>query len=451
MDKKDISFQTDNNILEFRMELTSTTGSYLQYLNEDCLLEIFSSSSLTLMDMCSVAETCTRLKAITQRVFPKKFCIECNNCGTYKFITKNSSTVKTREEIERILKNFGHYLHTYSSRGEDAVIMNAVSKYCNDGSLKNLTLCEMDCTADLLVKLKTIFQWLFTLSIRECNVRDDITALTLNFDSLTELNVIVVEGCDAILKKTFPKLERFRFSDAVYVIERGDILAKFIGSHPLLRSLHMDRCYLSSRNDLGDTIGSNCNELVELTLRNVYRHKMPVTFSKISNMKRLKMLHMGIDPTEFDNLFSLLSTLKSIEIVKVSREYSTSNILSLVGVQLINRPILMELKHLRELHLIGCCKSRQLPWAMLSHLRKLYVFDSTCPAELPYIVDQLKNLDELEIGDLKSKLSEEDFAQIVEIFKGRPKVLTVKCRMYLNKNLKNCDENCNVKLINLRV
>lgn len=444
------SFQADDNFVSLPVELVDTTGLCLLNLNDHCLLEIFSSSSLTLMDLCSVAETCTRFKALAQRSFTKKFCIERNNGDIYKFISKKSRSDITEDEIERILKSFGHNLYAYSSHGEDAIVMNAVPKYCDGGTLKELTFCGMDCTVDFIVKFKSIFRQLFVLTIRECKVHEDISTVQLNFDSLIELNVIRVEGCDAIFKKTFPKLKSFRFDDATCSIGRGDILSMFIGCHPFLSSLRMDRCCLLGNNDLAYTVGNSCNDLVNLTLRNTRKHKTLVNFSKLKDLKQLKVLYISIDPTEFDNLFALLSTLKSLEIVKVFREYSSSCLFSDVD-QLIKRPILTELTNLRELHLIGCRRSYQLPWKMLRHLRKLYVFDSTCQTELPYIIDQLENLEELEIGDLRSVLSEEDFVEIVRICKGRPNVLTVKCRMFKScKYLKNCDENGNVKLINLR-
>lgn len=108
-------FQANDN-QKLPIELTNTTGTYLQDINEDCLIEIFSLKSLSLMDLCSIAESCSRFQLISQRLFPKNLRVYGKGHGLYDVASSEylNNNDLSSQAIERILKNFGSFLSEIS-------------------------------------------------------------------------------------------------------------------------------------------------------------------------------------------------------------------------------------------------------------------------------------------------------------------------------------------------
>lgn len=125
-------------------------------------------------------------------------------------------------DVERILKNFASRLHIISVE-EDDLLLNVAAKYCgggDGGTLCKIQMVEMKICLE--PKFEPIFQRLHSLFIFCCHT-NCTTFPNVNFDSLIELEIIGSTGCIAILRHTFPSLDRFNFSNSsVDAEENGD-------------------------------------------------------------------------------------------------------------------------------------------------------------------------------------------------------------------------------------
>lgn len=411
---------------KLRITKKNTTGTYLQQLNDDCLLEIFSARSLTTMDLCALGETCTRFQQITGRLFKKQFCIKVCNSGDYEFKLRKYSCGNRAHDAERIFKNFGSMLSaiTISTLSSAAVgrlyfALNLVSTYCGV-TLECLTIDGMTIPVDLTVKLKPIFKQLQMLELRDVSILSDKTLLA-EFDSLIELRLINVRNDSALLENIFPQLKRFTLKQLTYFSDYADIdLSTFISRHTNLKTLDIAA-------DLHDciilqVIGNSCTELEELSVK----LGSPILASCLLPLQALKQLKN----------------------------------LKLFGAQCENLEFIPALTKLHELHLhvrIPLDFYKEL--ASLTELPKLHIYCVVGADGLDVvdIITQLINLEELAIcrapsANRSSKgfvLDEKMFSKIVNVVKRRPNVLTLKCKFNFSNHLENFDEYQMVRLIRL--
>ncbi len=411
-------FQPDETSnLPTRLSNTATSTYLLQHLNNDCLYEIFSLKSLDPVDLCSLAETCRRFQQISQRIFPKELniyifddrvCFESGNL---------MGNFQPWCSVERILKHFGPILEGISfsmlsgSRPmmRSNVMLNFVATYCV-GTLKRLTLDDMNISEMLAVKLQSIFKRLELLDIQYGSVDSGI--VFTGCDSLIDLRVCNVKNSKMILENTFPRLQRLSYSE--YLLEINEHFYNFILRHNALIKLHVntttDERFLHALID-------HCKGLTKLAIGKVGIRKLDA-----SSLQSLQ---------ELESLESL-----SIRSCEDFRFVST-------------------LTHLRELHLYNCTlptDHNQLV-DQFEHIIKLRIFQTFKPCSLDTVVTiirVLKNLEELSVGDGPWKrflLDEITFSEIVGIVKGRPHVLLLRCKF--NFVVKKSDENRRVQLLSL--
>ncbi|XP_037027676.1 uncharacterized protein LOC119068249 [Bradysia coprophila] len=391
-------------------ELPNSTRTKLYDLNDDCLLEIFSSNSLSQEDLCSLAETCRRFKKLTQLVFSKEFDIK-----GLRFDFQSRNMIRDDETTTyRILKNFGSGLTTLSICGVGPVV-NSVSKYCEAGTLKRLEFRSINVADSFAVALKPIFQKLHTLHITYAPIECSENVF-VNCDSLTELEITSTPNCSAILKNTFPNLKRFsigrseRFQDYFSLADldeftNSDTLFTFIGRHGCLKVLTLNAGCVYRNCNFTDVIGKSCTGLEELTLRNFYSYDSPSKFTQLQGLTKLRMLDIDvrlINPKQFK---SILTALKSLETVKLSR-------MCMFDVGIVHvLPSLSKLKNLRELHLIKCrrgiaiASNHPISWTMLSQLKKIHITESNSVSRYSTaeILNQLTNLEELVVDNVRIK------------------------------------------------
>lgn len=429
-------FQTGNNVTVLPIETTNAIN--LQDLNDDCLLKTFSSNLLTPLDLCSLAETCVRFKQLAQRVFPRYLQFQGDYNG-YKFVSKNDvANYTTQRDAKRIFKIFGSCLSTISMHWDDLTAVSLVAKHCNGGVLSVLKIHQFGINEKRGVKLAPIIRQLLVLHIATSSIG---MKLDISGDSLIELKIAKVEGCDEIFNNTFPNLERFTFEDNDY---NGSDALTFIGRHKKLKTLDLDSKCIYRMYDFAHTIGNDCKQLEELTLRKFSSLHIALDFSNQTGPTKLKMLDVNLGFKYYSQIYALLQTFKSLEIVKLSsglfREEARSVLVAL-----------SELPNLRELHLINCWY-KHTQWKLLSRLKKLCLVDSFLPfptIDLLKIVRGLANLDELEIRNPYS-LSEEELSEICEITERRTNVLTLKYKFDFSEDfLKNCNEKARINLIKL--
>lgn len=86
----------------------------LQRMNDDCFLKIFSLKSLTVLDLCSLARTCTRFKRIVERISPEDLSVNIN--GDYDVASGNYLRSKKcgPDDIKGLFMNFSIYNFNYN-------------------------------------------------------------------------------------------------------------------------------------------------------------------------------------------------------------------------------------------------------------------------------------------------------------------------------------------------
>lgn len=359
------------------------TGTRLNELNDDCLLQIFGPHRMSLMDLCALAETCKRFRDITRRVFPKKLTFRVRDSadcivikgGPYPF-----EFYRSEEGVIRIFEHFGSSLTALSIifGYENNLLVDLVAQHCD--SLKSLSISYRENPILHVIKLQPIFKQLQVLHLDWVSMTDDPMAFS-GLDSLEDLRVWHVDNFSSILQNTFPKLERFGFASRCFFSENSlddqslQPLFDFIPRHKNVKMLEL---YSTIRREtctaaILQAVGDNWKELEEL------------------------MIHYGYKTT--DVCFPLLSQLPA----------DPTSLPQL-------RRIIIRLNDGDWVDAVGIIKRRT-------------------------------NLDELNIFSFSENqfiLSESTFEEIVDVTKGRANQLTLKCK--IDFDAKKWESNQSVRL-----
>lgn len=387
-------------------------------INDHCLLAICSVKSLSLMDLCSLAETCTRFQQIIRRTVPKGICIYVNLNQSYDVESEKylHSTNLPHDDIERIFKYFGPFLSAIDICDEPSLfLLNMVTEYCVN-TLDSLTIIGsigslINIPAVLAVKLKPIFKRLQRLDIG--NVTDK--TLFAECASLTDLKFNDEKNCGAILGSIFPKLEQFSYTNLEFDEQALINTTTFFLRHTSLKTLVLNIPFVKSgRRVLLEVIGNSCKELKELSLNMWFRNPNTRSLQSLQGLRSLSTLHLICSPCCPDLKF--VSTLTK----------------------------------LRELHLCSYFLPKDFSqFDLLSQLKTLIIEDNF-PGAFVYVVDivrRLINLQEFTVLKENFVLDEETFSKIVATVKCRPNILTLKCKFNFVLNLQNCGDNHNVRLL----
>lgn len=449
-------FQANNKSLP--VESTNKTGTNLQDVIEDCLRAIFSVQSLTLLDLCSLAETCSRFQQITKLVFPKNFRINATNNGDYAVIWKNAQfRGNDPNDIDRILKNFGSSLsacslsaisccHPCSCCVIEDNILNLLTKHPVD-SLESLKIDGFKVPHVIQAKLKSIFEKLQVLDLKDVCIDCD-NELFAECSSLIKLRVVGVKNDSFILDSAFPKLERFGYGNpkvdysgngASQTYEKP--LSEFILRHKKLKTIHLDT-HIDKRFSISilKKIGKSCKDLETLRIKVLCSE--PNHFAYLRYLHKLKELEITF---ERPNRFMSLKPLRGLRSLQTLILWDGSCI------------DLNVVEGLQELHLHDCHIGGPDNFDSLTRLRKLciyqtfisHVYDSL---DVIGMVERLTNLEELTISVKRTsvfELNEKLFSKIVSIVKDRPHALTLKCKFNSFHNSIRFQENQNLKLVQL--
>ncbi|XP_037044401.1 uncharacterized protein LOC119080256 [Bradysia coprophila] len=217
-----------NDENETPVELMNMTGTHLQDLNEYCLLDIFTTKTLDLTDLCSIAETSKRFKEIVRRIIPKELRLSTENVHLYevnlgKYQLRSWMSDEGRKDLKRIFKSFGSLLLKvsvnsagirYDAFNTELLLLQLITIHCV-GNLKSLNLSlnnenlVMRIPPALAAELRPIFEQLQIIHLKNVFVDGDIT-LFANCNSLVDLELINVRNC-LILENAFPKLNTFTY------------------------------------------------------------------------------------------------------------------------------------------------------------------------------------------------------------------------------------------------
>lgn len=363
---------------DFPIELTNATGTCLQDLNDHCLLAIFESRSLDIMDLCSLAETCKRFQSIVRKTLPKDINFTHMGCGgEYVFKSKRCKLGRYRREkdAKRIFKEFGSSIvsihistdctHVVWKRID--FLIDSIARHCDN--LKNLSFNNCSIMSYVqAVKLKPVFKRLEKLTLREVSLIGD-PQLYAGMDSMVELTLYDVQNCSAILENNLPKLETLQYvADHLPMSNFASLISRYSNLKNVVFDYRRDCCY------------------------SYVDKRISVTY--LQSMQTLKSLrNLSLSNVSFEDL-SFFSTLTELRVVKLAD------------------------------CILPMTNSSQ--FSSLQQITKLYI-TGTEIRDIPGVIGELKNLEEFTVFDGHVILYKYDFVEIMRIVNNRPQVLTIKC------------------------
>ncbi|XP_037031225.1 uncharacterized protein LOC119070828 [Bradysia coprophila] len=400
------------------IELTNTTGTYLTDLNDDCLYEIFSRTSLNIMDLCSVAETCTRLKAIATRIFTK----------LHKSCKFNEMSLQTIHEMRRMLINFGSsitdltigpsYELEQHYDGIAARVLDLVIRCCSK-TLESLRLKDFQISDHLIGKLRPMFAKLKLLHIDDGYIGDG-KQLFANCASLIELKVTNWENDEngMIFENKFPKLERFKYKRSHDDYDDYD-LETFVSNHKGLKALSMGNFHADC-SSLLPVIAKNCTDLEKLNITG-HHYDSPYNYvealKSLLTLKKLTKLKIKCDKENVTKFLKELPQLSSLEYLELWFAQSDAEFI----------PALSELKNLKVLRLRDCNHLKNVD--ALANLDKLTELSILIPSptaivdieiDIVALVKRLTDLKKLTIGLHSITVDRQMFLRLVSVVRERP-------------------------------
>lgn len=371
-----------NIIVEIeRMSEDSTDGTdgecYLLNLNDDCFYEVYKR--LKIIDWCSLRDSCTRLRPISDECF-KRQCKSFALNGTY--ITDSMYADMPVKDIKRLFRHFGHLISklvihkkAFEKNEDHAKAILAVDRYCT--ALENLKLVKIELDSVTIVQCGRLFSNLQRLVIDNC-CDDEATFATCltHCRSLKELELIRLVNVEGtFLAQQFGALESFSMKSCGGF--NYDFIRIFFERNPQLKSLKFVSCTFITDQVLRDSsvFFPNLEALslrFDIGFRSVdWRFDEDVEhLARLTQLKKFEMdfWHFGL----FDKhpLLTTLAALNSIETLHLAAlaisdeltrdlcELKTLKILKLTSTTQLDASVFQklasELPSLLEIHIIEC-------------------------------------------------------------------------------------------------
>lgn len=392
-------------------------------------MEIFGSKTLDLLDLRSLAGTCTRFRELVHRVLPKELSLSIvGSESTSSSDGSHKNTEYTVQNINVILAAFGSVATAISVTGkrndEAKMVLDSVARHCGD-NLKSLTLRGVPFSENISFgQLKPKFTRLKILHLDELGISPAVRLFD-QLKSLVDLRVVCVENGHEILRSTFPNLKRLAYGNPYDGIfrnpnngERLELLMNFISRHGTMKVLQIliDKHFESYLPIVVRIISSSCHQLEELLL---------YTGSPMASSS-----------------FEPLGQVKSLRILTLCnhRLFETFN---------ENFDMFSGLTQLKELRLYYCqFREYTNQFIGLVQLRKLFItfYMGTISIDIVSMVSNLTSLVELTIEHHSEPcvLTKGSYLRIVEIVKKREQVLTISCS--IDFQLREVQESPKIKL-----
>lgn len=390
--------------------LTNITCTHLLDLNYDCLREIFSL--LSIVDLCSLAQTSKHLKWIAVEIFTRKY-------ADFKYGNMWSHTVA---EVKQIFHNFGSlitklYIHLPRSILDDykepLCPLELVAKYCSN--LVSLNISFRVLFTEQSVTLKPVLNKLQKLTFSTRNMRDAIPDLFANCESLVEFYLECDTERDVISGNVFPKLQRLKcFFGRSFFISHDD-WEKFIPRHKNLKDFK-----IYCRSDctfLFPLIAENCKELEEFEARSagkVSPAKFEMAVQSLLTLTSLRKLDIECGEKDVTKFVQSLASFKSLEYMR------------LCGFRSDNSEIVQHISRLHTLRiLLLLCKVPLDNIDLLSNLDQLtqlticYSDKTKVDFDLVNFINRLINLERLHLW-MNFRVDRKMYLKIVEVVRRRP-------------------------------
>lgn len=412
------------------LRIESTKATQFLDLNDECLQKIFDK--VTIMDLCSLAETSTRLKAVANYNFTRRY-KNCNLRGV------------TANETRRLLINFGSLISEISTEDQEINKIGLIIRYCS-GTLKSLTLWCYQINKKETIALKTLFLKLEKLVIYHFDCKGAAAKdLFANCGLLVELSIYdYFRDIGEILGNTFLNLEVFKCDPAI----RNSDLHNFISRHKSLKSISF-HCK-DDRSPLLPIIADNCKRLEKLKI-STDGHENPEEYKtavkSIGRFNSLRKLTVS-DDQNVTILLQELKGLQSLDQLKLNNVRGGSEFLS----------ALLQLKKLNILILYECAEINNLnPLADLCQLKELEVRGrhDIVNFDLVFMIKRLIQLKKLSIR-ISFEMTKEIYLKIIDVVRARSErpqhTLEIECYIADKDwyNLEYYRSNCHLVKLKLR-
>ncbi len=406
-------------------------------LNDDCFFAIFEYISF--MDICSIAQTSSRLNTVGREHFDRK----------NKICNFNEMQVNTTAAAEKFFKIFGALILELNIDCSlfSPDIMDPIIQHCAS-TLESLKIrgYQIPDTKESLAGMKKLFQNLKKLRLEYVSIEkffderleEDSAIFTPNRNlvdifvdckSLTNLEVVESDDLDrVILESVFPKLEKFKyFKESVDTYMEG-----FVFRHKNLKSISFDSyqtCDYDGHIPALKVVAANCKKLEKLEFAfgsgtddsetDAGEGLFWNNLSKLPKLKELKVL-MFTDGFHFELFIHMLPNWRqTLEVLQLER-------LSDGGRELI--AAITQLKKLRVLKLRTDYDDDTVlgdinPLGALESLDELWIdnmFERNLKFNFIQIIVRLVNLTKVKIRVNGFKMENEAYRRLAAAVERRP-------------------------------
>lgn len=293
--------QIGNDIITVKAALVSHWYPLnILFLNDDCIYWIFQKLSLD--ELSTVADVCTRFKTIAKRVFSNKFSHFDTSKQLLK-VHKNDSFSENNDKVfitmmRPVFRNFGSsikslYLSRLSNGNYNKQIFKLMALYCSgvDSTLTKLTMDNFavdELSESTLQYVKLIFKRLSYLGVKSGSHCKELGELLSDCSELTHLILIDVSFND-FLKHKLQKLKSIRLRGSGLQDNTIELLAK---SNSHLKSLIIDNTRLGITTEIFSIVGSmfQCLEKLSILHAIVMNTNIRSPKDSVSHLGALKLL-----------------------------------------------------------------------------------------------------------------------------------------------------------------
>lgn len=224
---------------------TVSTTTTIVDLNDDCLFEVYKK--LGLQDLCSVADTCSRLKSTTRAHFANSELKTLNfPYSDLRYSTEPFVVNQLIYEASRVLRNFGASIISFSEFDIPYIlyctnkgllpeyqrnIIELLVRHCGE-NLIELKLCHFDMTQEMASVMRTVLVRLQKFELHWGEFRPQLKMLSTWCPELQELQMdgrLPHEGWN----QQFPKLKKIKFCCDT------DRSKEFVKSNPQLKEIEL--------------------------------------------------------------------------------------------------------------------------------------------------------------------------------------------------------------------
>lgn len=394
------------------------------FLNDDCIYWIFQKLSLD--ELSTVADVCTRFKTIAKRVFSNKFS-HFDTSKQLSKVTKKSSFSENNDEVfitmmRPVFRNFGSsikslYLSRLSNGNYNKQIFKLMALYCSgvDSMLTKLTMDNFEVdelSESTLQYVKLIFKRLSYLGVKSGSQCKELGELLSDCSELTHLILIDVSFND-FLKHKFQKLKSIRLRGSGLQDNTIELLAK---SNSHLKALIIDNTRLGITTEIFSIVGSMFQCLEELAILHAIVMNTNIRCPKdsVSHLGALKLLksltlycyELPVEPL----LQALIESSVPIDHLILSNFELSSNMAD--SLSKMNQLLELQLDevYVYSEHLVKIVKN-------VPHMKSLYLFKSgqVSVSDIKQLVKASNKLSNLTIiNKRKYTIVEDDFKTLAQ-------------------------------------